>query len=532
MPSALASSGEGEDHLAGTIRLVGDGSPGTGRFEIFNDGSWSAVCDPSFSDTDASVVCRELGYSFGAPLDASLFQKGSGPIWAFDAECEGTESLFSECPKLIWGEHSCTHDDDVGIECTPFSISGTAPMLDLDASAAQCADIHDPESDTTFTGPLPTFEDGVKVWNLDNGFLQWKSGTVWEVANVYTHCAWVKWRAADGNWRTLWRGNRDASIIAADDGTLGMYSDQNGGFKPFSRSIEEEDFEFVCVVGLGNGDPEWEGASWLYTGVGTDLTFCCATDRVVSGSQPYRIGWPNQGPGKLLRFTAWNDWVQPHVLRNFSLATKPLPKLFDLDASTALGPNMLEPVSGVQWRAPVPLFVDGVKAWNLEKGLLGRIPKQRWGVYTVAQDYTHCAWLKWKSGSRTLFVGRPKGRKTGSFSIFVTGDGRLGMYDGAETEKKLRFRPSGASIEVGSFQFVCVVGQGEHATASVGVSKFFVGSQKTSPALVGLSDRVVSGITFSHSARPGHLARFAAFNQALTHRQIEEFWLESAPRVV
>ena len=46
----------------GAIRLVGGTSANNGRVEIFHNNAWGTVCDDSFGNTDAQVVCRQLGY--------------------------------------------------------------------------------------------------------------------------------------------------------------------------------------------------------------------------------------------------------------------------------------------------------------------------------------------------------------------------------------------------------------------------------------------------------------------------------------
>ena len=53
----------------GAIRLVSVSSVSTsnpgvsaGRLEIYNDGRWGTVCDEGFDQTDADVVCQQLGY--------------------------------------------------------------------------------------------------------------------------------------------------------------------------------------------------------------------------------------------------------------------------------------------------------------------------------------------------------------------------------------------------------------------------------------------------------------------------------------
>ena len=45
------------------MRLVGGNIPNEGRVEICMSNVWGTVCDDSWSSTDASVVCRQLGYS-------------------------------------------------------------------------------------------------------------------------------------------------------------------------------------------------------------------------------------------------------------------------------------------------------------------------------------------------------------------------------------------------------------------------------------------------------------------------------------
>ena len=48
---------------AGQLRLVGSNIPNEGRVEICISNVWGTVCDDSWSSTDATVVCRQLGYS-------------------------------------------------------------------------------------------------------------------------------------------------------------------------------------------------------------------------------------------------------------------------------------------------------------------------------------------------------------------------------------------------------------------------------------------------------------------------------------
>ena len=47
----------------GEVRLVGSSSASGGRVEICVEQSWTTVCDMYWDNEDASVLCRQLGFS-------------------------------------------------------------------------------------------------------------------------------------------------------------------------------------------------------------------------------------------------------------------------------------------------------------------------------------------------------------------------------------------------------------------------------------------------------------------------------------
>ena len=111
---AMAS---GRPICADMIRLVGGPNASSGRVEVWHERKWGTVCDDSWDDADAAVVCRMLGYSGGVQMHSG-FTTGAGKIWLDEVECEGTESDLAQCKHAGWGEHNCDHNEDAAVTCT------------------------------------------------------------------------------------------------------------------------------------------------------------------------------------------------------------------------------------------------------------------------------------------------------------------------------------------------------------------------------------------------------------------------------
>ncbi|XP_056136474.1 neurotrypsin [Lampris incognitus] len=104
------------------LRLVGGQSRSEGRVEVFHGGQWGSVCDDQWDDSDAEVVCRQLGLSGVARAwGQAYFGEGSGHVWLDEVRCTGNELSLEQCPKNSWGEHNCLHSEDAGVSCNPLT---------------------------------------------------------------------------------------------------------------------------------------------------------------------------------------------------------------------------------------------------------------------------------------------------------------------------------------------------------------------------------------------------------------------------
>ena len=96
------------------VRLVGGSVPNKGRVEIFLYFFWGTVCGGTFDDTDADIVCRELGYPGAVGYS---YGEGTGPICYFDIACTGTMASLYDCLDFVYSEN----DKDVEVTCATQS---------------------------------------------------------------------------------------------------------------------------------------------------------------------------------------------------------------------------------------------------------------------------------------------------------------------------------------------------------------------------------------------------------------------------
>ncbi|XP_063962496.1 scavenger receptor cysteine-rich domain-containing group B protein-like [Lytechinus pictus] len=106
------------------VRLVNGPTEQEGLLKIFYNGQWGSVCDDDWDDVDSQVVCRQLGFSGKAgyfTADTRGYTTGTGEIWLDSVTCSGDEEKLEFCNHNGWGNHDCTHIEDVGVSC---SVSG------------------------------------------------------------------------------------------------------------------------------------------------------------------------------------------------------------------------------------------------------------------------------------------------------------------------------------------------------------------------------------------------------------------------
>jgi CD163 antigen len=91
-----------------SVRLVGGNGHSTGQVQVgFNNQFWGSICaDSSWSNEDATIVCKLLGFERGLRTIGSTFGRGLSRIWLSGVRCNGDEKSLLECVHNGWGVSS------------------------------------------------------------------------------------------------------------------------------------------------------------------------------------------------------------------------------------------------------------------------------------------------------------------------------------------------------------------------------------------------------------------------------------------
>ena len=98
-----------------------------GRLEIYFsiNSEWGTVCDDSWSSSDATVACKQMGFVGVSVSDSSRFGSGASTqnILLDDVACRGSESRLIDC-SYDGNTADCFHSEDVGIVCIHGELEG------------------------------------------------------------------------------------------------------------------------------------------------------------------------------------------------------------------------------------------------------------------------------------------------------------------------------------------------------------------------------------------------------------------------
>ncbi|XP_033110166.1 scavenger receptor cysteine-rich domain superfamily protein-like [Anneissia japonica] len=102
-------------------RLVGGAVEREGRVELHGS-IVGTVCSIGWTEQDADLLCKSLGYEGVKEHLVYTFGEGTGDIWSNFSGCIEDFSSPSCNPVNTTNDSMCTHSEDVGIVCSPMSI--------------------------------------------------------------------------------------------------------------------------------------------------------------------------------------------------------------------------------------------------------------------------------------------------------------------------------------------------------------------------------------------------------------------------
>jgi len=107
------------------VQLTGSQFPSEGKVSVYYAGAYYDLCADSWGIAEATVTCRELGYSTGVSLPNDYY--GSNQFLDMEVTCSGPESLLSQCSFTPPGQMYCRSNKAATVRCDYVSPPAPAP---------------------------------------------------------------------------------------------------------------------------------------------------------------------------------------------------------------------------------------------------------------------------------------------------------------------------------------------------------------------------------------------------------------------
>jgi hypothetical protein len=81
---------------------------------------WGSICDSPWSNEDATVACKMLGFERGLRTPGSTFGQGLLHIWSRGIRCNGDERSLLDCVNNGWGvrtSYTCSNTYRASVIC-------------------------------------------------------------------------------------------------------------------------------------------------------------------------------------------------------------------------------------------------------------------------------------------------------------------------------------------------------------------------------------------------------------------------------
>ncbi|XP_019855132.1 PREDICTED: scavenger receptor cysteine-rich domain superfamily protein-like [Amphimedon queenslandica] len=119
----------------GNIRLTGGSNQFEGRVELCVNGVWGSVCDNSWDSTEASTVCKQLGYEVSSYKTNSFFGVSTLPMHIYYSSCSSSSTNLLGCYLSWLPSYSsyCNNYHEAGVICSSNCNNGQVRLYGSDS---------------------------------------------------------------------------------------------------------------------------------------------------------------------------------------------------------------------------------------------------------------------------------------------------------------------------------------------------------------------------------------------------------------